>query len=240
MAEDNVVACTKVLIVDQEQAPYETLKPALMKHGYEIHTTAAIQRACQLASAHRYEVALVSLPLASETSLLTGLYAELPDLPVILVLPPTNIEPISVQVFKTATNSIGKPLALEPVRLMLDRTLELTSLRSQIRQQRQPWNDIFPRHCATAAQQGEPPPPSTSFEALLMSKLHHMFPGLEALGRGTLHTLVLSHVEKLLLTFVLNECRGNQLHSAKILGINRNTLRKKICDLDISVSRGGA
>jgi two-component system, NtrC family, nitrogen regulation response regulator GlnG len=51
---------------------------------------------------------------------------------------------------------------------------------------------------------------------------------------------VLAHVEKLLLTFVLNECRGNQLRSAKILGINRNTLRKKIGDLHISVSRGGA
>jgi DNA-binding NtrC family response regulator len=234
------VECTKVLIVDQEQAPYETLKPALMKHGYEIHTTTAIQQACRLASAHHYKVALISLPLASETSLLAGLYAELPDLPVILVLPPTNIEHLSGQVFKAATNSIGKPLAFEPVRLMLDRTLELTSLRSQIRQHRQPWNDILPRSCATAAQQGEPASAPTSFEALLMSKLRLMFPGLEALGRGTLHALVLSHVEKLLLTFVLNECRGNQLRSAKILGINRNTLRKKIGDLHISVSRGGA
>jgi DNA-binding NtrC family response regulator len=230
-----------VLIVDQEQAPYETLKPALMKHGYEIHTTAAIQQACALAGAHRYKVALVSLPLASETSLLAGLYAELPDLPVILVLPPiTNTEHISGQVFKTATNSIGKPLAFEPVRLMLDRTLELAALRSQIRQHRQPWNDLFARQCASAAHQGEPPPAQTSLEALLTSQLRHMFPGLETLGRGALHPLVLAHVEKLLLTFVLNECRGNQQRSAKILGINRNTLRKKIRDLNIPVSRGGA
>jgi DNA-binding protein Fis len=211
-----------------------------MKHGYEIHTTAAIQQACALAGAHRYKAALVSLPLASETSLLAGLYAELPDLPVILVLPPTNIEHISGQVFKTATNSIGKPLAFESVRLMLDRTLELAALRLQIRQHRQQWNDIFPRSCATTAQQGEPPPAPTSLEALLMSKLRLMFPGLETLGRGALHPLVLSHVEKLLLTFVLNECRGNQQRSAKILGINRNTLRKKIRDLNIPVSRGGA
>jgi two-component system nitrogen regulation response regulator GlnG len=156
------------------------------------------------------------------------------------VLPPTNTEHLSDQVFKAAINSIGKPLAFEPVRLMLDRTLELASLRSQIRQHRQPWNDILLRSCATAAQQGESPPAPASFEDLLMSKLRLMFPGLEALGRGTLHALVLSHVEKLLLTFVLNECRGNQLRSAKILGINRNTLRKKIGDLHISVSRGGA
>ena len=65
------MACTKVLIVDQEQAPYETLKPALMRHGYEIHTTAAIQRACAACQRPPLQVALVSLPLASETSLTT-------------------------------------------------------------------------------------------------------------------------------------------------------------------------
>jgi DNA-binding protein Fis len=63
-----------------------------------------------------------------------------------------------------------------------------------------------------------------------------MFPGLEALGRGTIHELVLSHVEKLLITVFLNECRGNQLQTAKILGINRNTLRKKIRDYNVSLS----
>jgi DNA-binding protein Fis len=45
---------------------------------------------------------------------------------------------------------------------------------------------------------------------------------------------VLSHVEKLLLTVVLKECRGNQVKSADILGINRNTLRKKMRELQIT------
>jgi DNA-binding protein Fis len=59
-------------------------------------------------------------------------------------------------------------------------------------------------------------------------------------GRGTLHRAVLSHVEKLLLTIVLNECRGNQLRSADILGINRNTLRRKLRDFGISHPRRSA
>jgi hypothetical protein len=34
--------------------------------------------------------------------------------------------------------------------------------------------------------------------------------------------------------------RGNQIRAADLLGLNRNTLRKKIRDLDIQVYRSGA
>jgi two-component system nitrogen regulation response regulator GlnG len=37
---------------------------------------------------------------------------------------------------------------------------------------------------------------------------------------------------------VLDATRGNQLQAAAVLGLNRNTLRKKIRELDIQVMRG--
>lgn len=43
-----------------------------------------------------------------------------------------------------------------------------------------------------------------------------------------LHTLLMGKFEKLLLTHALRSCGGNQTHTAKLLGINRNTLRKKL------------
>lgn len=42
------------------------------------------------------------------------------------------------------------------------------------------------------------------------------------------HSLIMSKVEKPLLVQILRRVGGNQVQAAKILGINRNTLRKKI------------
>lgn len=43
-----------------------------------------------------------------------------------------------------------------------------------------------------------------------------------------LHEKVIAQVEKPLIEHVLRYVKGNQLRAAAILGINRNTLRKKI------------
>ena len=40
--------------------------------------------------------------------------------------------------------------------------------------------------------------------------------------------MVLAQVEKPLLAYVMNECSGNQSKAAEMLGLNRNTLRKKL------------
>ena len=56
------------------------------------------------------------------------------------------------------------------------------------------------------------------------------------LPRG-LYNRALKEIEKPLITQTLIITRGNQLKAAEILGLNRNTLRKKIKALDITVSR---
>ena len=43
-----------------------------------------------------------------------------------------------------------------------------------------------------------------------------------------------------LLSAALAATRGNQIRAADLLGVNRNTLRKKIRDLDIQVIRTGS
>lgn len=53
-----------------------------------------------------------------------------------------------------------------------------------------------------------------------------------------LYDRVLAEVERPLLRLVLGATRGNQIKAAAMLGLNRNTLRKKIRELDLPVVRG--
>ncbi len=55
--------------------------------------------------------------------------------------------------------------------------------------------------------------------------------------KGVLYKSVLEAIEKPLLEQTLERCEGNQLKAARILGINRNTMRAKINKLGIDVSR---
>ena len=52
-------------------------------------------------------------------------------------------------------------------------------------------------------------------------------------GDGQLYDLILSGVERPLVKMVLEETAGNQTQAANVLGISRNTLRKKIKEYNL-------
>jgi two-component system nitrogen regulation response regulator GlnG len=58
-----------------------------------------------------------------------------------------------------------------------------------------------------------------------------------AAGREDLHDVTVRHVERILLTRVLQHTGGNQLRAAKLLGITRGSLRNKLRDLGITIGR---
>ena len=69
--------------------------------------------------------------------------------------------------------------------------------------------------------------------------VEHIFAGRDGrLPPAGLYGRILREVERPLIARVLTETRGNQLRAAALLGVNRNTLRKKIRELDIEVMRG--
>jgi two-component system nitrogen regulation response regulator GlnG len=61
---------------------------------------------------------------------------------------------------------------------------------------------------------------------------------IDELPAPGLYDRVLREVERPLISLSLAATRGNQIKAAQLLGLNRNTLRKKIRELDIRVVRG--
>ena len=80
-----------------------------------------------------------------------------------------------------------------------------------------------------------------SVEGLSVSVEKHLVRYFElhenSLPPNGLYNRVLREIEYPLIALALSSAKGNQIKAAKLLGINRNTLRKKISELDISVSQ---
>jgi len=62
----------------------------------------------------------------------------------------------------------------------------------------------------------------------VQTALGFYFRDLDGHTPGNLYDMVLQEVEKPLFEAVMRHTRGNQSRAAKILGINRSTLRKKL------------
>ena len=95
---------------------------------------------------------------------------------------------------------------------------------------------------APPAAQTAPAPGQTGPEPLALAVERHIRTFLASHSDGVAPTnvydRVIAEVERPLIRLTLAATRGNQIKAAAMLGLNRNTLRKKIRDLDIPVVRG--
>jgi Fis family transcriptional regulator len=72
-----------------------------------------------------------------------------------------------------------------------------------------------------------------TLEQAVVRNLEQYFSDLDGAKPHALHEMVLQAVERPLLKFALERAGGNQSAAAELLGINRNTLRKKLHDYRI-------
>lgn len=73
-----------------------------------------------------------------------------------------------------------------------------------------------------------------AFEDMVKAKLAGLLARIDGYPVHDLYEKVVARVERPLFDLVLAHTGGNQLKAAEILGLNRNTLRKKLSDLGIS------
>ena len=91
----------------------------------------------------------------------------------------------------------------------------------------------FPDLLSAQAAEGN----DTSLEGLIAAKLQGALMQMNLQEMNNLYDMVLHQMERPLINIVLDKTRGNQVRAAEVLGINRNTLRKKIQVLGINARR---
>jgi Fis family transcriptional regulator, factor for inversion stimulation protein len=76
---------------------------------------------------------------------------------------------------------------------------------------------------------------NVSIEKLISLKIEGYFKKVKELKEDNLYPHVIAATERALIKSVLEKTAYNQIKTSAILGINRNTLRKKIEDLKIKL-----
>lgn len=87
-----------------------------------------------------------------------------------------------------------------------------------------------PQETPPASPQSASPQP---LDIAVQQNLEHYFAMIDGVAGAAPHAIydmVIGAVEKPMLAFVMNKAGGNQSVAARLLGINRNTLRKKLLE----------
>lgn len=76
-------------------------------------------------------------------------------------------------------------------------------------------------------------PRGETLEQCVRRSLEEYFEQLDGSRPHALHEMVVTAVERPLIVFAMERCANNQSAAAELLGINRNTLRKKLLALGL-------
>ncbi|MEX0828958.1 MAG: helix-turn-helix domain-containing protein [Nitrospirales bacterium] len=80
-------------------------------------------------------------------------------------------------------------------------------------------------------------PKDVSLASYVEKKISDFVRAMNVGSGKNLYPTLMRAVERPLIELALRETHGNQIKASRLLGLNRNTLRKKITELGISVSR---
>ena len=119
-----------------------------------------------------------------------------------------------------------------PSNIDLSHTLVITGSRTVLKRASK-FMQVMARQNAAGANGKE----ALSLEDYLEWKMGDFVKGMRDGSGRNLHPMLINAIERPLITRALQETKGNQIQAAELLGLNRNTLRKKIHDLHIPMKR---
>lgn len=134
-------------------------------------------------------------------------------------------------IVESKTGSSGG-IATIPSNMDLSHTLVITGSRTVLKRASK-----FMQAMARLKAAGTNGSSAFSLDDYIEWKMGDFVKGMRNGSGRNLHPMLITAIERPLITRALQETKGNQIQAAELLGLNRNTLRKKIQDLHIPVKR---
>jgi len=194
-----------ILLIDSDESIAEAIKKAL-EPAFPVTHALTGKEGLMLLKDTTYCLVLLDLELPDTKGLdlLKQIISTKKDIPVVIITAHRCMESVVEAVKLGAYACLEKPLKLEELHIVVKKAIDDCKTRKEIT-----LSDFFE------------------------DKLKHLLDGISRMEHFNLYETVLTEVDRSLLTLVLNHTEGNQVQTARILGINRNTLRKKINKLNI-------
>lgn len=200
----------KVLIIDSDKRSVDLVKETLTPLGYEIASKANINSGLRLIN--KFNLVILNPSISSNgLSSIKKIQSGNPDALIILAVPEGKLD-ASVTVRERIFECIEKPFKSEELKTLIEKAYNFLFKKDEFKSR-----DY--KLC--------------SLKEFLEAKLHKYVSRMSHLERANLYDTVISEVEKALFSIVMKETNGNQLRTAKILGINRNTLCKKLKEYNL-------
>jgi two-component system nitrogen regulation response regulator GlnG len=127
----------------------------------------------------------------------------------------------------------GSSAGATPIPAHFDLTQTVVIIGSDCAERASKFLQMMARQKAAEANGNE----TLSLEDYLEWKMGEFVKGMRNGSGRNLHPMLIGAIERPLITRALQETNGNQIQAAELLGLNRNTLRKKIHNLHIPVKR---
>jgi len=194
---------TRVVVVDDQLDVRDSLEIALAQRGFDVAAVATASEALELVGSGTIDVVVTDLCLQAMDGieLCERIHDACPDMPVLLMTRLDGLETALAAMRAGAFDFITKPVLVDSLELALRRAAQHRALRDEVHRLRRAVTDAERRS-------SNPPDPT-------------------ALDSGD-QFLPLAEIERRYILRVIDALGGNKAEAARILGVGRRTLYRKL------------
>lgn len=225
----------RLLVVSSDNATYQKINKALKKKVAEIvYTRTPIETITKLDKG-RFTAIFIDVGdrKIRDSRIIEKLDAHSDSALIIYIIPRTQVNQISMVIDRPFYNYLLKPFHPAEAAMIFNRAERFDALNKELLRLRPHLKAASGNSKDTAPDQQIEKLPS-SLEGFIEERLNRFVKKINGAKGTNLYNMIITEIERPLISLALRETKGNQIKAANLLGINRNTLRKKIQELKIT------